>query len=369
MLSSFFKPKPKQSAIPVGAIAFLNTMPIYWPWRIPGAGTRVENSRIELVERVPSELNRLVHENQLPLSPVSSAFYLRNRDKLVLLDDLSVSSPGAVQSVLFVANKEWGPELLAFETIAVPTDSETSVALLAHLLKQATGQDCQARFQFYDPKDAASILERYGNALIIGDNALLAKEAGFEEGFQLYDLSSIWQAETGLPFVFAVWVAQKDWAAEHPTELKQINHLLCDNRDFFFQTPILFCDGLLIGTKKSNISEEALRRYYTHCLTYHLGPHHQQALELFSQILDQLDTTAQSIENIGLSRINEMSSDTRREQRRSVSLDGTTCASAGSALALQGLEMDLATLGQHSNKADDRQTINCENDSAVGLSL
>ena len=90
MLSSLFKPKSKQSLTPVGAIAFLNTMPIYWPWRIPGAGARVKNSGIELVETVPSELNRLVHENQLPLSPVSSAFYLRNRDKLVLLKKLLI---------------------------------------------------------------------------------------------------------------------------------------------------------------------------------------------------------------------------------------------------------------------------------------
>lgn len=57
-----------------------------------------------------------------------------------------------------------------------------------------------------------------------------------------------------------------------------------------------------------------------------------------------------------------MASDTQREQRISVCVDGTRCASAGSALALQGLEMDLAILGQHSNKVDDRQLINYKND-------
>jgi chorismate dehydratase len=297
VLSSIFKSKPK-TPIQLGAIAFLNTMPIYWPWRIPGAGARVKNSAIELHEAVPAELNRLVNENKLPISPVSSAFYLRNQNKLILLDDLSVSSPGAVESVLFVANRNWGTELLDYKTIAVPTDSETSVALLAHLLKQATGQDCQNRFQFYDPKDASRVLEQHGNALIIGDNALLAKEAGFDEVFQLNDLSSLWQAETGLPFVFAVWVAQKDWAEKHPNELKQVNHLLCDNRDFFFQTPILFCDGLLVGTRQSQISEEVLRHYYMHCLTYNLTPHHAKALEQFGMILSELDAASQKNKDV-----------------------------------------------------------------------
>jgi len=45
--------------------------------------------------------------------------------------------------------------------------------------------------------------------------------------------------------------------------------------------------------------------------------------------------------NIGISRINERASDTRREQHRSVNVDGTTCASE-----------------QHGNKVDDCQTIN-----------
>ena len=65
--------------------------------------------------------------------------------------------------------------------------------------------------------------------------------------------------------------------------------------------------------------------------------------------------------------MSEMASDTRGEQRRSVSVDGTTCASAGSALALQGLEMDLATPGQHSNKVDDRQLIHYGNGDERGV--
>jgi len=47
-----------------------------------------------------------------------------------------------------------------------------------------------------------------------------------------------------------------------------------------------------------------------------------------------------------------MASDTRREQRRSVSVDGPKCASADSALARKDLEMDLAAVEQHSNKVD-----------------
>jgi chorismate dehydratase len=276
----------------LGAIAFLNTMPIYWPWRVPGAGASVRDFPVKLVEAVPAELNAMMLAGELLVSPVSSAFYLRNQKQLVLLDDLSVSSSGAVESVFFVADKSWGSALLEYDTIAVPNDSETSIALLAHLLEQITGQDCQARFKVFPVSQAKQALAEHGNTLIIGDNALLAKEAGFPAPFQINDLSSLWQAETGLPFVFAVWAAQRDWAEKHPEELQRINDLLRKNRDTFFRNQALFCDTLTMGSRQSQLPESVLYRYYMHCLTYGMSAEHHEALAHFGVLLQKMDAQA-----------------------------------------------------------------------------
>jgi chorismate dehydratase len=277
------------STIRLGAIAFLNTMPLYWPWRVPGAGGSVQSEPIEIVEAVPAELNARMLAGSLNVSPVSSAFYLRHAEQLVLLEDLSVSSPGAVESVLFVADTPWGSALLGYETIAVPDDSETSIALLAHLLERAIGEDCRKRFKIYPAGQTRETLAQYGNALIIGDNALHAKELGFPAPFEIHDLSSLWRTETGLPFVFAVWAAQRDWAERFPEELQRLNDLLRQNRDTFFQSAALFADALTTGSRQSQLPENVLSRYYRTCLTYGFDAHHQEALARFNDILQKMD--------------------------------------------------------------------------------
>lgn len=273
----------QNQTIRLGAISFVNTIPIYAPYK--------PTADITLIYEVPAQLNRLILTGKLDISPVSSACYLRHQDDLVLLADLSVSSPGAVESVLFVSKVPLGPALLDVPAIWVPNDSETSVALLAHLLKQATGQDLRPWFKIYEASDYQSILKDGGNGLIIGDNALMMKEQLAKQKMPLhcYDLSSMWQEQTGLPFVFAVWVARRRWAEQNAKRLTEINTALRKAREAFFTCDAEYEAGLALAESRSHLPRQTLERYYRQCLTYGLDASHQQSLQQFSQILQQLD--------------------------------------------------------------------------------
>ncbi|WP_303674484.1 menaquinone biosynthesis protein [Vampirovibrio chlorellavorus] len=270
-------------SIRIGAIAFVNTIPVYHAYQ--------PAPEVQLMYDVPARLNQRILAGELDVSPVSSACYLRHPEELVLLADLSVSSPGAVESVLFLSKVPLGPELLDVPALWVPNDSETSVALLAHLLKQATGQDLRPKFKIYEASDYQTILQAGGNALIIGDNALMMKEqlAQSESPLHCHDLSSMWQAQTGLPFVFAVWVARRAWAEQNAERLAGINQALRSAREQFFMVEDLFESGIALAQSRSQLPRAALERYYRHCLTYGLNDSHEESLQAFSRILQQLD--------------------------------------------------------------------------------
>ncbi len=269
------------SRIRLGAIAFINTLPIYL--NLP------ESERLEIIYNSPAKLNASMNSGELDISPVSSAYYLRNREKLVLLSDLSVSSKRSVESVLFLTKKPLTEALLDQPVVPVPDDSETSVALLAELIQRRTGQDLRPWFLTYPAERYRDILQKLDSALIIGDNALLIHEEGIPEGFHCYDLASLWAEETGLPFVFAVWVANRSWAEQNQDALLQINKALKTSKNKFFNDPAQLHRGIELAHKRCTISKEQISKYFTQSLDYNLDESHRLALTAFGRIINALD--------------------------------------------------------------------------------
>lgn len=160
----------------LGAIGFVNALPVMmgfeWPRSLVGG---------QLVMAAPSVLNRALLSGELDASPVSSACYLRHQTDLLLIPGLSVSSPGAVESVLFISRHPIEAGTSLPHVIPVPDDSETSIALLRQLLRERAGCDLDARMRVYPAADYAEVLQEFGCALIIGDRALSASETSFAQ--------------------------------------------------------------------------------------------------------------------------------------------------------------------------------------------
>lgn len=188
----------------IGRIPYINCYPVY------GAIDRglVELDG-ELVSGMPTELNRMMGAGELDVSVVSAVEYARDSARYLLLPDLAISCDGPVQSVMLFSSRPAGE--LTGRSVLVSKSSMTSVALLELLFDELW----HAKPSFV-PGDAEigdlSLPSGVDARLVIGDAALLLRTNSGDRERYAYDLGEVWKQWTGLPFVFAVWVAQRTTA-------------------------------------------------------------------------------------------------------------------------------------------------------------
>ena len=189
----------------VGRIAYINCYPVY------GAVDRgIVPLAHTLVDGIPSALNRMMDQGTLDVSVVSAVEYARDSRRYLLLPDLAITSDGPVRSVLLFSKRP--ASSLAGRRVLVTRSSMTSVALLELLFEHVWR--CAPEFAAADAEAtdiARFAAEPHDARLVIGDAALLLNDGGRSHADYpyVYDLGAEWKAWTGLPFVFAVWVAQR----------------------------------------------------------------------------------------------------------------------------------------------------------------
>ena len=244
----------------IGRIPYINCYPVY------GAIDRgIVSLAGDLIDGVPSVLNERMAAGLLDLSVVSAVEYARDSRRYLLLPDLAISCDGPVRSVLLFSRRPASE--LGGRRVIVSRSSMTSVALLELMFENVW----RARPDFV-PGDseladiAGFATEEHDARLVIGDAALMLGHAAptlsdtaptlsegsstLSEGARsgspdaalypyVYDLGQEWKQWTGLPFVFAVWVAQRstavaeslgahaslilsrDWGLQHLPELAE----------------------------------------------------------------------------------------------------------------------------------------------------
>ncbi|CAN5501193.1 menaquinone biosynthesis protein [soil metagenome] len=190
----------------VGRIPYINCYPVY------GAIDRkLVDLDAQLVDGIPSALNSAMSLGTLDVSVISAVEYARDAARYLLLPDLAISCDGPVRSVMLFSRRP--AETLSGGRVLVSRSSMTSVELLRLMFQQVWHAS-----PAFVPADAEiSDLERSGAEphdarLIIGDAALTltsGASALASDYPYVYDLGAVWKEWTGLPFVFAVWVAQR----------------------------------------------------------------------------------------------------------------------------------------------------------------
>ena len=187
----------------IGRIPYINCYPVY------GALDRgVVRLDAELVDGVPTDLNRRMAAGGLDISVVSAVEYARDSQRYLLLPDLAISCDGPVRSVMLFSKRP-ATELTG-RNVIVSRSSMTSVALLELLFENVW--HAKPRFVPGDAEisdvveaDTADVDAR----LVIGDAALVLGSNHRERYPHVYDLGEMWKQWTGQPFVFAVWVTQR----------------------------------------------------------------------------------------------------------------------------------------------------------------
>ena len=191
--------------ITLGIIDYLNVEPLYF-----GLQARLADKPVRFRRGVPTTLNRALRAGEIDIAPISAIAAARMADDVAILPDLSIATLGAVKTVLLFS---WmaDPRELNDCGIALSDQSATSVELVKILARdfwRITPRYTTA------PQDLETMMKRASASLLIGDDALVesAHRRDIRGRGQPYafDLGDEWLKWTGLPFVFALWVARKE---------------------------------------------------------------------------------------------------------------------------------------------------------------
>jgi len=200
--------------IRISAVSYTNTKPFIYGLQHTGI-----MQKIELSLDTPSDCAQKLIDNvvDIGLIPVTAALSLKHWE---IVSGYCIGAVGAVNSVFIFSNCD----IKDVKTLQLDPQSRTSNNLARVLLKN------------YWKADDVNILEDaddYSNStgpatafVQIGDRTFGKKE---KYPF-VYDLAGEWQKFTGLPFVFAAWIANKPIPADFIEEFNQSLKYGLDNR-------------------------------------------------------------------------------------------------------------------------------------------
>jgi chorismate dehydratase len=248
----------------IGQIEYANCTPIFHILR-----EQFPCSGYEFVTGVPAELNRMLLAGKIDVCPSSSIEYAYHPERYRILPHLSISSIGAVASVLLFSRVPI--EKLDGRKIMLSSESATSVNLLKILLGQRFGCSCK----YEVAKLGATVADDDSSALLlIGDSALrtsLEKSDLFE-----YDLGEMWYSWTGHPFVFALWLCRNEVA--EGLELKSLARQLVQAKDL---VPGRLEQIATCSKESCWMGQDRLMAYWRDNISYQLDERAQAGLMLY----------------------------------------------------------------------------------------
>ncbi|MFI1510880.1 menaquinone biosynthetic enzyme MqnA/MqnD family protein [Streptomyces sp. NPDC020597] len=243
----------------VGHIQFLNCLPLFWG--LARTGSLLD---MDLHTDTPDGLNDALASGDLDMGPISLMEFLRHADDLVALPDIAVGSDGDVMSCLIVSQVPL--EELDGQPVALGSTSRTSVRLAQLLLAERVGVNPE---YFVCPPDLRTMMSEAKAAVIIGDAALRAAlHEAPRMGLEVHDLGRMWKDWTGLPFVFAVFAARRDFLAREPALVRQVHADLLASRDLSLAEMAKVCEQ---AAQWEEFDAATLERYYTTALDFSLG--------------------------------------------------------------------------------------------------
>ncbi|OGW53467.1 MAG: hypothetical protein A2Y81_04230 [Nitrospirae bacterium RBG_13_43_8] len=283
----------------VGKIHYTNLFPIFYALQ-----RECDCSRYEFIEGVPSTVNRLLRSGEIDISPSSSIEYLRYRKQYNLIEGHSISSKGPAGSIFLLSRRPI--EQLGGKTILVSSQSDTSVVLLDIILKKFYTIECS----LIPTDESLDFLINNAEAFLsIGDDALKANKTISNFKFQIsnkdrnsslithhslpvniYDLGELWYKNTGLTFVFALWIARKDCCTKKAELRNNFIHDLQEAKISALQNLDKIARELrpsLLNRYSLNITEEELVSYWNG-ISYDLTEEHKKGLELFRKYSEEL---------------------------------------------------------------------------------
>ena len=238
--------------IRISAVAYTNTKPFIY-----GISHSELLEKIDLSLDIPSDCAaKLINQQvDIGLIPVAAIPFVPNAN---IISDYCIGSVGAVNSVFIFSN--------------LPVEEIKSVRLDSH--SRTSNNLAKVLLKFYWKKEVAfttDINTATDAIVLIGDRTF-----GQKESYPfVYDMGEEWMNFTGLPFVYAAWVANKEI---DPSFVKEFNEALsiglAQRNELLNQLPVH--QGF------------DLRDYLFNKLDFDLSAKKREALELFLSYISRL---------------------------------------------------------------------------------
>jgi chorismate dehydratase len=249
---------PLYRYVRIGAVSYLNSKPLIetLSQNMDGNGS--------LSTDLPSRLADQLGRGEIDIGLIPVVEYFRN-PKFRIISNSAIVCRGPVWSVRLFFRSE--PK--SVKRVAMDEGSRTSVALSQLLLHEhlhKLPEQIPLRMD-EDPRDADA-----DAVLVIGDRAMHPEKLSHE--FRLnWDLGEQWYRLTGLPFVFAAWVArQSDWIS---TEIAEVLDRSRHEGIAAIANIVERC------AMDYGLSEENCRDYLTNYIHYELDSEAFRGLTLF----------------------------------------------------------------------------------------
>lgn len=254
----------------MGHIQFLNCLPLYWG--LARTGTLLD---LDLTKDTPEKLSERLVRGELDIAPITLVEFLRAADDLVAFPDLAVGCDGPVMSCVIVSQKPL--DQLDGARVALGSTSRTSVRLAQLLLAEKIGVQPD---YFTCPPDLGLMMQEAEAAVLIGDAALRANLHDAPKlGLEVHDLGQMWKDWTGLPFVFAVWAARRDYLEREPEVVHKVHEAFLASRDLSLEEVGKVAEQ---AARWEHFDEELLERYFT-TLDFRFGPDQLRGVTEFAR--------------------------------------------------------------------------------------
>ena len=240
----------------IGAVSYLNTRPL-----LLGMEQSPFRDSIHLVKSYPAQIAQDLLDGTIDIGliPVAIMPLLSNPQ---IISKYVIGTDGEVASVALFSQVPMDQ----IEKVYLDYQSRTSVALAKVLLAQ------------YWKKEVEFLIaaEGYINeisgttaGIIIGDRAL----ASLKRFEHIYDLGLAWKQHTGLPFVFAAWVANKPIPPEFMEAFDAANEYGLKHLDE------------VIALIPASEQVYDLHKYYTENISYTLTAEKKKGLDGFLKLI------------------------------------------------------------------------------------
>lgn len=249
----------------IGAVSYLNTKPLVFRLRQLAPGH-------DLIFDIPSRLADRLAAGLLDVALIPSVEFFGKKDYLIV-SDACIACRGPVRSVQLLSRVPMGE----VRSLALDEGSRTSAVLVQVLLKRHWGVSPKLSTL---PIDSPPYLDESDALLVIGDRAMHPPPGLFVEKF---DLGEVWCRWTGLPFVFAMWVARRTDARGERSEardaaLAKLAEQLAEARD---EGMVHLEEIVAEEHAAAGLSQAECMAYFRDHLYFYLGPRERAGLARF----------------------------------------------------------------------------------------